>query len=77
MPCAQWRDRFNDLGVALSVVCDAAKSNVLALGYTGTYAFANVFLTRRVPLLCCCDRLGQCLVVLTRQVLHIPLSSRV
>lgn len=29
-------------GAALSVVNDAAKSNVPALGYTGTYAFANV-----------------------------------
>ena len=32
-------------GAALSVVCDAAKSNVPALGYTGAYAFANVILT--------------------------------
>ena len=32
-------------GAALSVVCDAAKSNVPALGYTGAYAFANVLLT--------------------------------
>ena len=30
---------------ALSVVTDAAKSNVPALGYTGAYAFANVILT--------------------------------
>ncbi len=32
-------------GAALSVVNDAAKSNAPALGYTGTYAFANVILT--------------------------------
>ena len=32
-------------GAALSVVCDAAESNVPALGYTGAYAFANVILT--------------------------------
>lgn len=32
-------------GAALSVVCDAAKSNVPALAYTGAYAFANVILT--------------------------------
>ena len=32
-------------GAALSVVCEAAKSNVPALGYTGAYAFANVILT--------------------------------
>ena len=32
-------------GAALSVVCDAAKSNAPALGYTGAYAFANVILT--------------------------------
>jgi putative transport protein len=32
-------------GAALSVVTDAAKSNVPALGYTGAYAFANVILT--------------------------------
>lgn len=32
-------------GAALSVVCDAAKSNVPALSYTGAYAFANVILT--------------------------------
>ncbi len=32
-------------GAALSVVCDAARSNVPALGYTGAYAFANVILT--------------------------------
>ena len=31
-------------GAALSVVTDAAKSNVPALGYTGAYAFANVIL---------------------------------
>ena len=32
-------------GAALSVVTDAAQSNVPALGYTGAYAFANVILT--------------------------------
>jgi len=32
-------------GTAQSVVCDAAKSNVPALGYTGAHAFANVILT--------------------------------
>ena len=32
-------------GAALSVVTDAAGSNVPALGYTGAYAFANVILT--------------------------------
>ena len=32
-------------GAALSVVTDAAKSDVPALGYTGAYAFANVILT--------------------------------
>jgi putative transport protein len=32
-------------GAALSVVNDAASSNAPALGYTGTYAFANVILT--------------------------------
>ena len=32
-------------GAALSVVNNAAKSNAPALGYTGTYAFANVILT--------------------------------
>ena len=32
-------------GAALSVVNDAARSNAPALGYTGTYAFANVILT--------------------------------
>jgi putative transport protein len=32
-------------GAALSVVCKEANSNVPALGYTGTYAFANVLLT--------------------------------
>lgn len=32
-------------GAALSIVCKEADSNVPALGYTGTYAFANVLLT--------------------------------
>ena len=32
-------------GAALSVVSEAAKSDVPALGYTGAYAFANVILT--------------------------------
>ena len=32
-------------GAALSVVTSAAQSNVPALSYTGTYAFANVILT--------------------------------
>ena len=32
-------------GAALSVVTDAARSDVPALGYTGAYAFANVILT--------------------------------
>jgi putative transport protein len=32
-------------GAALSVVTEAAKSDVPALGYTGAYAFANVILT--------------------------------
>jgi len=32
-------------GAALSVVCKEADSNVPALGYTGTYAFANILLT--------------------------------
>ncbi|GAA5218703.1 aspartate:alanine exchanger family transporter [Corallincola platygyrae] len=32
-------------GAALSVVCEASKSSVPALGYTGAYAFANVILT--------------------------------
>lgn len=32
-------------GAALSVVTEAAKSNVPSLGYTGAYAFANVILT--------------------------------
>lgn len=32
-------------GASLSVVTDAAKSSVPALGYTGCYAFANVLLT--------------------------------
>lgn len=32
-------------GAALSVVTSAAKSDVPALGYAGTYAFANVLLT--------------------------------
>jgi putative transport protein len=31
-------------GAALGVVCGAARSSVPALGYTGTYAFANVLL---------------------------------
>jgi len=31
-------------GAALSVVTDAAQSNVPALSYTGAYAFANVIL---------------------------------
>ena len=31
-------------GAALSIVNDAAKSSVPALGYTGAYAFANIFL---------------------------------
>ena len=33
------------VGAALSVVTDAAKSNVPALGCTGAYAFANVIRT--------------------------------
>lgn len=32
-------------GAALSIVCKEADSDVPALGYTGTYAFANVLLT--------------------------------
>ena len=32
-------------GASLSVVTGAAKSDVPALGYAGTYAFANVLLT--------------------------------
>jgi putative transport protein len=32
-------------GAALSIVTGAAKSDAPALGYTGTYAFANVLLT--------------------------------
>jgi len=32
-------------GASLSVVTGAARSEVPALGYTGTYAFANVLLT--------------------------------
>jgi len=31
-------------GAALSIVNDAARSSVPALGYTGAYAFANIFL---------------------------------
>jgi len=30
---------------ALSIICEEAKSSVPALGYAGTYAFANVILT--------------------------------
>ena len=32
-------------GASLSIVTNAAESEVPALGYTGTYAFANVLLT--------------------------------
>ena len=32
-------------GASLSIVTAAAKSDAPALGYTGTYAFANVLLT--------------------------------
>ena len=32
-------------GASLSIVTEAAKSDAPALGYTGTYAFANVLLT--------------------------------
>ncbi len=38
-------------GAALSVVTGEAKSEVPALGYTGTYAFSNVFLTVAGPLM--------------------------
>jgi len=37
-------------GAALSVVTGEAKSDLPALGYTGTYAFANVLLTMAGPL---------------------------
>ncbi len=32
-------------GASLSIVTGEAKSDIPALGYTGAYAFANVFLT--------------------------------
>lgn len=37
-------------GATLSVVTGEAKSNIPALGYTGTYAFSNVFLTVAGPI---------------------------